>query len=578
LAICPTNSQLLLAATSADNFNGRIYRSTDGGGTWSLTPTPQANFINILDVRFQPPTAVPGGIINCIAGTVGNGAYYSTDGGVTWTIATGFPAGAGRVELAYSRSDPSIVYAAVEIANGQLYRSDDGGHSFSRATPGTFGGTGANTHHTSLWVDPTNPDTVVVGGEYMVRSTDRGAHWAEASSAEIHRDHHAIVEDPGYNGGLGDTPNKTVYGGNDGGIHRTNDILASSPPFPSVHWTSLNHDLAITQFYGAAGHLGPPGDKIIGGTQDNGTLVDRHVFNGWTMMAGSLGGDGGFCAADQTIDPYFYGEFFFLKIYRSTSGGDDKQYIYDGIADANHCDETGCYENAIAPFILDPNDQFGKTMLAGGRRLWRSTNVRDRPPSSQPSWAAIKGETQAANELRNISAIAVAPGNSNIIWVGHSDGAIYYTINGMDTDPTWMERDAGLPHGLGHMCTRIAIGSPSSQGVRTVYATFSGFFPSATESKGNLWKTEDNGQTWADRSNGLPSAPMYSVVISPSSPDTIYIGSEVGVFASPNGGMTWSPGNSGPANVPVEELFWMGPKLVAATHGRGIFTIDPADH
>jgi len=296
------------------------------------------------------------------------------------------------------------------------------------------------------------------------------------------------------------------------------------------------------------------------------------------MMSSALGGDGGFCAADQTSDPYYYGEFFFITIYRSIDGGDAKQYIYNGIADANHCEPqpVGCFANAVAPFILDPNDQFGKTMLAGGRRLWRSTNVRNLPPS-QPSWAAIKGETQASGELRNISAIAVAPGNSNIIWVGHNDGSIYYTTNGMDADPTWVERDAGLPHGQGHMCTRITIGSPSSQGTRTVYATFSGFFPSSTESRGNLWKTDDNGLTWADRSNGLPSAPIYSVVISPFNPARLYVGTEVGVFASPDGGATWSPGNRGPANVPVLELFWMGSKLVAATHGRGIFTIGPTD-
>lgn len=82
----------------------------------------------------------------------------------------------------------------------------------------------------------------------------------------------------------------------------------------------------------------------------------------------------------------------------------------------------------------------------------------------------------------------------------------------------------------------------------------------------------DNGLAWTDIHHNLPAAPIYSLVVSPSNPNLLYVGTEVGVFASSNGGMTWSPGLGDP-NVPVMELFWMGPKLVAATHGRGMFTL-----
>ena len=583
LAVSPTNSQLLLAAVSSDKYNGKIYRSTDAGENWSLTETPTTT--QVTNVHFHPTDGN-----KCIAG-VGNSdnVLYSINGGMTWTLASGLPIPSGRIELAYARSDPTKVYASVSADNGQLYVSFDEGHSFINTVPGhLFSGTTAGGYANALWVDPIDANTVLAGGAYLYRSTNGGATWEEASTTSIHVDHHVIVEDPGYNrgiGGNGNPGNAMVYGGNDGGIHLANNILYPCPSpgncVTGIGWKRLNNDLAITQFYGAAAHVGPPGDKIIGGTQDNGTLVDHNVFNDWRMMAGALGGDGGFCAADQTSDPYFYGEFFFIQIYRSIDGGDTKQYIYNGIADANHSDATGFYANAVAPFILDSNDQFGTTMLAGGRRLWRSTNVRD----SQPSWAAIKDETQATAELRNISAIAVAPGNSNIIWVGHNDGSVYYTTNGMDADPTWTSGDPSnmLPGGPDEpqhprMCTRITIGQVDGGLPRKVYVTFSGFFPSPTDSRGNVWKTEDNGLTWVDRSNGLPSAPMYSLVISPFNPARLYVGTEVGVFASPDGGATWSPGDRGPANVPVLELFWMGPKLVAATHGRGIFTIGPADH
>ena len=221
-------------------------------------------------------------------------------------------------------------------------------------------------------------------------------------------------------------------------------------------------------------------------------------------------------------------------------------------------------------------------------RLWRSTDVRN----SAPSWFAIKDAVEPAAELRNISAIAVAPGNSNIIWVGHNDGSVYYTINGTQSTPTWHPADPNnlLPGGpdeplAPRMCGRITIGQapqtePPDVG-RTIYVTFTGFFPSATDTRGNVWKTQNNGQTWEPIHHSLPHAPIYSLVISPSNPNFLYVGTEVGVFASSTGGATWSPSNGGPANVPVQELFWMGsqsrPQLFAATYGRSIFKLEPAD-
>jgi BNR/Asp-box repeat len=573
LAICPTNSQLLLAATSEQtNYAGKIYRSTDAGETWSLAQIPAVANVRILDLRFQPhngPAEPDDPTINCIAGTSGNGAYYSTDGGATWTKATGLPSNSGRVELAYARSAPSIVYASVVVDNGQLYRSEDGGHSFHIANPAqAWPGSGAEDYKNCLWVDPVDPDRVLAGGTFLSRTTHGGfGVWQEASSNSIHVDHHMIVEAPGYNG----VSNKTVYGVNDGGVYRTGDILA---PFP-VNWTSLNHGLVNTQFYGAAGNVFT--GKIFGGTQDNGTLLRTPDSQNW-VSAGFLGGDGYFCAADQTTDPYFYGEFLFLRIYRSTTGGVSKDYIYNAdsehvLTDAGFGDLTGFYANGIAPFILDPNDTSGQTLLAGGRHLWRSTNARE----PQPSWFKIKDPIQPSDSAKNINAIAVAPGNSNIIWVGHNDGSVYYTTNGTDPVPIWTPASSGLPS---RMCTRITVGPQNSQGSRAVYATFAGFFPSQTDSKGNVWKTLFSGTsnvTWTDIHHGLPSAPIYSLVISPFYPDRLYLGTEIGVFASSNGGDSWSPGRRGPANVPVFELFWMEPKLVAVTHGRGLFTLGPSD-
>ena len=549
LAISPTDSQLLLASTQFS-----VARSVNGGVSW----VEVLGGLGHLDVVFQPQSIgvtqvpeTPG--IKCVAGTV-NGAYHSNDSGQTWTAVTGLPPSPGRVELAYSRSNPEIVYA-LAAANATLYRSTDGGSSFQpRGTPP--GKIGVSTYSNTVWVDPTNPDTVLIGGATLWRTTNGGLEWTKQST--LHPDYHVIAEHPGYDG----VNNKTVYAGNDGGIYRTTDVLAEN-----ATWTNLNHNLAITQFYGGAGNVAS--GTIIGGAQDNGTVRFRPQdgSESWTMP---FAGDGGFCAADQTDPNYFYGEYIFLQIYRSTDGAASVAFIKDGLTDAN-----GQRANFIAPFVLDPNNP--NTLLAGGRSLWRSKNVKDSPPD----WSPIKPPTDP--NCNKISAIVVATGNSNVVWVGYNDGSVYRTANANVSTPTWIQSDVGLPR---RMCTRITIpsayqpagaptGAEDPQVGSTVYVTFGGF------SNSNVWKTLNGGITWTDAASGvgsgrLPAAPVFSLVISPSNRLRLYVGTEIGVFSTVDGGTNWSPGASGiggPANTRVDELFWMGNRLVAATHGRGMFTI-----
>jgi hypothetical protein len=222
-----------------------------------------------------------------------------------------------------------------------------------------------------------------------------------------------------------------------------------------IVWTSLNHHLGITQFYGAAGHVAT--GKIIGGAQDNGTIQFNGDPENWST---AWGGDGGYCAVDQTNDPYFYGEYIRLQIFRVVNGV--AQCIDAGIGDApatHDCNQlTGGNADFIAPFVLDPNN--ANRILAGGRRLWRSNNVRATNPSDV-SWAAIREPSppNCTSNCQNITAIAVAPGNSDIVWVGYNDGSVYFTTNGTVATPTWTQRSNGLLSP--RRCTRIMIGNAS---------------------------------------------------------------------------------------------------------------------
>ncbi len=514
LGINPANTQIILAATGTG-----IWRTSDGGASWTQRyPT------RTMDLNIDPNNSSKA----IAAGTTG--ARYSTDGGLTWTTATGVPSG-GRVEVAYARSDSSIVYASVEAGTGQLYRSTDGGVSYSLVNSGTFLGS-QGWYDNIVWVDPTNSNTVIVGGITLWRSTNGGTTLNIVGA--LHSDQHAIVESP---------VDGTVYFGNDGGIWRTTNFRA-----PTMVVQSLNNNLGITQFYGGAGNASS--GRVIGGTQDNGTLRFTGATGTWSSMAG---GDGGWCASDPTDPNYFYGEFQYLQIHRSTNGGLSSSDIYSGITDAG---QSSGATNFIAPFVIDPNNP--NTLLAGGSSLWRSTNAKATLPSPV-TWSIIKTTVSS-----NISAIAVAKGNSNIIWVGHNDGRIYYTTNGTDLMPTWTQANLGSPL-PGSICTRIAIDPTNST---RVYATFGSF--SAT---GKVWRTDNNGASWTNLTSNLPLAPVRTIAVWEQDPNFLYVGTQVGVFGSPNGGLSWSPSNDGPTNCSVDELFWMGNTLVAATHGRGMFSI-----
>jgi hypothetical protein len=263
----------------------------------------------------------------------------------------------------------------------------------------------------------------------------------------------------------------------------------------------------------------------------------------------SLGGDGGDTAADPTDPNYFYGEYQFLGVFRSVNGAGQysAQGIISGLADA------GGAANFIAPLVLDPNDP--NRLLAGGLSLWVTLNPKASIPSAV-TWSAIKSPIPGNSY---ISAIAVQPGNSDAIWVGHNSGAVYRTANGTSATPTWTPAGAGLP---ARMVTSLA-----AINAGTAYATFGGF------ASDNVWRTTNGGASWNNIHRALPAAPVYSLVVGPVNPSWLYVGTEVGIFDSENGGVTWSA-QDGPLDACVQELSWIGyATLLAATHGRGLWEV-----
>jgi hypothetical protein len=293
----------------------------------------------IADVKFDPRDdqhAVAGGLED---GT----AFWSDDGGRSWHLAS-FPASTWdqlssvRVELACAlarKTDTlATVYASVNANGGEIWRSDDGGKSYTKrnsvmlddSSPANYLGI-QGYYDNVIWAgDPADPNFVIVGGNDLWKSNDGGntlvdiSDWRNGADTDytlpysIHADHHLIVSHPKFDG----STNKTVYFGNDGGLYSTDDVYnAGTDPFRTQGWRALNSGYGATQFYSGAGN--PKTGALIGGAQDNGTLIYTPNDQRWTLL---YGGDGGYCAVDPegAEAGLFYGEYTYLKIFRRVGG------------------------------------------------------------------------------------------------------------------------------------------------------------------------------------------------------------------------------------------------------------------
>jgi hypothetical protein len=551
LAIHPTQTRVLLAALTHNNLaTGAIYRSADAGASWTRVSTLKA-----LDIAFEP-----GNADNAVAGLDDGAIAYSRDAGLSWTRTVPLvaaPSGrqdSARAEIAFARSQAGVVYASVDNDKGEVWRSDDSGATWRKlSAPQHLNNQG--DYDNAIWVDPLDANHVIVAGLDIYQSRDGGVTFNKVSDwtatpASPHADHHVLASPPDFG------PGKAVlFNGNDGGIYRAPDAYALANGAVGLGWNNASNGLAVTQFYSGAGRTAA-GGRVIGGTQDNGSLqMDQGVWRPFR------GGDGGYVAVDPVNDAIIYGEYVYLALHRSVNGGGFAAYICNGITEGMPAEGGNQYcganatkkANFIAPFILDPNNP--NRLLAGANSLWVSDNARATPVA----WRTIKAPSPATDNFLN--AIAVHHGNGNLIWVGHNNGEIYRTRDGLATTPTWTRVGQGVLPTRRAMRILVDPDNPDR-----VIVAFTGFVAN------NLWQTTDGGNTWASITGNLPSAPVFDVKRHPVNASWLYAATSVGIYTSESGGAAWSTTNEGPANIRVRELFWLdNTTLGAATYGRGMF-------
>ncbi len=553
----PVNSGWLIACVVTQTDDGEIWRTINGGEDWSIVATSTSR---PMDVKYDPddPDVVLIG--------AGNSAFRSDNSGLDWDLisdgsATGLPSSTGRCEFTFGMGN-NVVFASLDVyrgpkaREGEIWRSLDNGITWEKRSELYHLGT-QGFYDNVIWLEPGSTQDIIVGGVDLFVSSDGGEtldlmnDWGEYHTGlSAHADQHAIVPHINY----GTNGNFQIYIGNDGGVQVANNGLLTTP---LSGWTNLANNLGVTQFYHA--DVTPDGSIILGGSQDNDDLR-------YTTAGGSQGwyqattGDGTFCAINPLDTNTMYACYPLLRMQRSLNGGDTYHDIFEDITDAGER-ETALF---VSPFALDKVAPY--RLFAGGESIWLSNDHgANWHVTLEPHWDA-----------QLCSAIEISPtAGSMVVWVGYEKGAIWKTE---DSSVNWSAVDVWDDPLPGDIITDIEI-SPHNPDV--VMITFGGYLPN------RVWLTTDNGSSWQNISgtgdHKLPEIQMNCITFHPSIANWIYVGTDLGLFASEDMGQTWSVTprhdlNEGPVYTEIADLIWhSGDTLIAVTHGRGMFQCRPMD-
>jgi hypothetical protein len=620
LAISPITPARIYAATATG-----VLRSDDSGEHWTFAlPDRNASeaILGCVDLTIQ--VAEPHYVF-ATCGTFNPAVILRTvDGSVNGWQEVLKIQDMGRTSIAIAPSSPNVVYAlASSLADGNykhgllgVYRSTANGdvNSWVRTTdPSSTSETNRvllsnpiqafyrecfgqqqDTYLNQGWydnviaVDPKDANIVWVGGTDLFRSDDGGRNFGIASywwftpgqdATYAHADHHVITFSPDYSG----TDKQVMYVANDGGIFLTTNSRASVPHTLAalcgntpgeVVWKSRNSGYGVTQFYSGAVVQGS--NVYFGGTQDNGTVSSSGGGpNTWQTM---LGGDGGFVAVDKSDPTVLYAAYTGPSIQKSTDGGKSFHQSSEGLcacgaacADSHPCNNF----LFIMPFALDPsNNQF---MWSGGDQIFRSDD-------GAGSWhpASTKFDAAAFPPVASglLSAIAVSPHNTNVVIAGFAPTR---TTGGGWIHRTTVGRTASAATVWSRTRPRAGwvsdiVFDPNK--AQVVYATYSSFNSDDGADVGHVFRSMDSGVTWT-RIDGtgaqtLPDIPVHCLVVDPTSSSHLYIGTDLGIFASLDAGATWKVESSAFPNVVVQKLLFDSEtprRLYAFTHGRGVWRV-----
>jgi trimeric autotransporter adhesin len=525
-----------------------LARSKNGGTTWeNITPTglTGAN-AHCTDIEVSS-TGKLHASFGYLASTVTH--FYTSDpanvtSGAGWNQGQGIrvntTVAAVRMELACLKDTLYGLTVNTAYNADSVYKSVDGGATWTKqntAALNTGIGSGQGWYNLTIAINPANASEIIMGGLDAYRSTNSGltstrlTFWV-TSVPYVHADHHFMQWWRVGN-------ESRVLIGCDGGLFLSRDN--------GVSWVDKNRNLAIKQFYACAIHPAAGSDYLLAGAQDNGSHQLKNPGLSYSIEV--TGGDGCFVHINQQNPQIQFTSYVYNQYRRSVNGGATWSAV-------NLSTSAGLFVN---PFDYDDAQNI---MYASN-----GANAMRRWPNANTGTASTVLTVDVGGG--NASAFKVSPYTPNRVYIGSSNGRLVRlqnanTVTAADIAAnTTSIRGASFPTGF---LNCINTGTSDN----TLVAVFTNY------GVNNVWYTTDGGANWTAIDGNLPDMPVRWAEFVPGSDSEMILGTEAGVYMTDNinGASTvWTPDPGFPTvRVDMLKIRTSDNTIVAATHGRGLFT------
>jgi len=554
----------------APNPERGVFKTTDGGKTWKKILF-RNDSTGVSDLALDPgdPNTLYAAFWQAgrkpwllVSGGAGSGIFKSTDAGEHWTELTrnaGLPKGViGDIGLAVSNANSHRVWAIVEADSGGVFRSDNGGKTWTRTNDDRNLRQRA-WYYTRIFADPKDSNGVYVVNVQFWHSTDGGKKFR--SIRVPHGDNHDLW--------IASDDAKRMIESNDGGATVSTDGGKS--------WSDENYPTA--QFY----HVTTTTDfpyRVCGAQQDNSTLCGPSRWPGGIDLSqwhDAGGGESGYIQVRPDSTNIIYAGSYAYLSRLDTKTGQQRDIIPWPDNPMGHSAQDLRYRfQWTFPLLISPQDP--ATLYLGSNVLFRTHNegqswdvmspdlTRHDPATLGASGGPITKDQTSVEYYATIFAIAESPVARGTIWTGSDDGLIYLT---RDNGAHWTNV---TPKDLGEW-TRVSIIDASHFDAGTAYVAANRY--QLDDNQPYLFKTTDYGATWTRIDAGIPRDQFTRVIREdPERRGLLYAGTERGVWVSFDDGAHWQSLQRNLPPVPVHDLEITQGDLVAATHGRSFWILD----
>jgi photosystem II stability/assembly factor-like uncharacterized protein len=575
IVVDPKNPDVVYASSMghvfAPNPDRGVFKSVDGGKSWRKVLYPNAQ-TGAIDLVMDPSNArvlyvttwqairYPWALID---GGSGSGLYKSVDGGAHWTNLThakGFPIGTlGRIGVSVAASSPNVVYVIAQAKAGGIFRSNDGGASWTRVNASMELRQRA-FYYMALFVDPTNANIVYVPQVLALWVSHNGAK-SFTKLRTPHGDNHIVWIDP--------RDPRVLLEGNDGGATVSVDSGKS--------WSS-EHNQPTGQFY----HVDLDDQfpfHVYGAQQDEGSMEGPSAGRDgvWKNVAY---GESTFVVPQPGAPNITFGSGYFSiflrndrttgeyssvgpwPLYQEGASAGEMRYRF-GWTHPIQFSAANPKELLIAAQVILKSDDYGQTWTTISPDL-----TRNDPSTERPSGGPVDLDQSSAEIFPDVSALAVAPTDANVIWAGSADGLVHVTTDG---GANWR---AVTPPALPQWCEITSI-EPSHTDKATAYLTASRYM--WDDFRPYVYETADYGAHWTLRTTGLPDDQyVFAIRIDPNDANLLFVGTKDSVYASYDAGAHWHSLALNLPRVQVRDIA-IDPRegeVVVATHGRSFWALD----